>query len=305
MSDPALTSRPYAGEADLRRMQDLLVRGHAITTMRAGDLAWLARETSHRQLTLEIRLWETADGDLVGWAYVREGGGFNVFIAPGHADDGLVNELLSAVDEIDRLAVAAGDPPVDRDTYGVDPVRSPEDAAIAAGLERAGFRVEENDVGVTMRTLDDLPEPRLPDGYRLDWVRSPELLLGRVEAHRLAFAPSELTRRRYERVQRSPTYRPELDRLVVTDAGEVVAFCTAWLDEVNAAGHLEPVGSAPAHQRRGLASAVCLDALHALRAAGARTAQVAYGSGGGLAMYRSIGFEPFGNELVFMRPARR
>jgi predicted N-acetyltransferase YhbS len=88
-------------------------------------------------------------------------------------------------------------------------------------------------------------------------------VLGRVEAQRAAFAPSDFLLERYERVRRTWPYRATLDRIVLTDDDQVVAFCTAWLDEQNAAGLLEPVGTDPAHQRRGLARAVCLDALHA------------------------------------------
>ena len=301
MSAAGLRSRPYAGAPDLRRMEERLARAYAFTSMRVGDLAWLSRSQTHRQLALDIRLWEDASGQVAAWTYFRNGG-FTVFLAPGTADDSLVDELLGVIDDAARSGVAAGDPPVALDTYGIDPARSAEDRALAAGLERAGFQVDHDaESGVTRRSLDDVPAPSLPDGYHLDFVRTHDLLLGRVEAHRLAFAPSELTAKTYERLQQAWSYRPELDRVVVTDAGEVVAFCTAWLDETNAAGLLEPVGTVPAHQRRGLGSAVCLDALVALRAAGARVAQVAYGSGAGLATYRSIGFEPIGNELVFVR----
>ena len=301
MSAAGLRSRPYAGAPDLRQMEEGLAHAYTSTSLRVGDLAWLSRATTHRQLALDIRLWEDAAGKVAAWTFFRNGG-FNAFLAPGMADDSLVDEMLAVIDEAARSGVAAGDPPVALDTYAIDPARSAEDRALAAGLERAGFQVDRRrrvrgDGEVPRRR----PPPSVPDGYHLDWVRTRDLLLGRVEAHRLAFAPSELTAKTYERLQRAWSYRPELDRVAVTDAGEVVAFCTAWLDESNAAGLLEPVGTAPAHQRRGLASAVCIDALIALRAAGARIAQVAYGSGAGLATYRSIGFEPVGNELVFVR----
>jgi ribosomal protein S18 acetylase RimI-like enzyme len=121
-------------------------------------------------------------------------------------------------------------------------------------------------------------------------VDTPERIVGRVEAHRVAFAPSELSRKMYERVRRTWPYRQELDCIVETDAGEVVAFCTAWIDEKNAAGLLEPVGTLPDHQRRGLASAVCRAALIALRDAGAHTAQVAFTTPQARALYESIGF---------------
>src|SRR5439155_22625088 len=94
-------------------------------------------------------------------------------------------------------------------------------------------------------------------------------------------------------------YRPKLDRIALTDDGEVVAFCTAWLDEENAAGLLEPVGTVSDHRRKGLAAAVCLDALHALRAAGARTAQVASETDAAAATYASIGFELAADDVQY------
>ncbi|MGH2550933.1 MAG: GNAT family N-acetyltransferase, partial [Thermomicrobiales bacterium] len=138
--------------------------------------------------------------------------------------------------------------------------------------------------------LDALDAPTLPPGYRLAIVDTPERLIGRVEAHRVAFGPSELTRRQYERVQRTWPYRRELDQIVETDTGDVVAFCTTWIDEENAAGLLEPVGALPSHQRRGLATAACRAGLIALRAAGARTAQVACSTLQARALYESLGF---------------
>jgi hypothetical protein len=152
--------------------------------------------------------------------------------------------------------------------------------------------------GVLTRALDDIPEPMLPSGYRLCWFETTSQILGRVEAQRAAFPPSDFLVERYARVRRTWPYRAELDRVVLTDNDEVVAFCTAWLDAENAAGLFEPVGTHPAHQRRGLARAVCLDAL---RAAGARTAQVGFGSEAGEAAYCSLGFALTATDLVYRR----
>jgi ribosomal protein S18 acetylase RimI-like enzyme len=128
------------------------------------------------------------------------------------------------------------------------------------------------------RVVDHVDAPTVPAGYRLCGVGD-DLVDGRVEAQRAAFTPSTLTTQRYERVRRTHPYRPDLDRVAITDGGEVAAFCTAWLDERMHSGLLEPVGTHPAHQRRGLGTACCLDALGALHAAGATTAQVSCESG--------------------------
>jgi ribosomal protein S18 acetylase RimI-like enzyme len=128
----------------------------------------------------------------------------------------------------------------------------------------------------------------------------------RSAAHRSAFSPSRFTDRVYETVRQEAPWRADLDCVVVDPAGEVAAFALAWLDEPNRVGELEPVGVRAADQRRGLGRAVCLHALHRLRAAGAVTALV--GSRGDedypgpRALYESIGFREAWRHLPFTRP---
>ena len=300
-------ARAYAGAADLRRLEESLAHAYTSTSLRVGDLSWLSRDHTHRELALDIRLWEDATGQLIAWTYFRSNGEFNVFIVPGtgHAEDAaLADALLGTIEDAARTSVAAGDPPVTLMTYAIDAGRSAEERTLAAALDRFGYQPDpsETSAGVLARSLDDLPAVSLPPGYHSGWVSTPALVTGRVEAHRAAFAPSDLSVKRYERVQRTWAYRAELDRVVVvTDSGEVVAFCTAWFDEHNAAGLLEPVGTHPAHQQRGLGRAVCLDALHALRASGARRAQVAYATPAAFATYTSAGFQPVPGERVFAK----
>jgi ribosomal protein S18 acetylase RimI-like enzyme len=287
-------------------MEELLAHAYGSTSLRVGDLSWLSRDHTHRELALDIRLWEDASGRMVAWAYFRPKGEFNVFVAPdsGYADNPMLfDALLEFIETAQHHAVAAGDPPVTLTTYGIDVARSPLDRSLAAALERRGFTVDASPSSDTVAGLIDvLPDGALPDGYHFDWVRTPELLIGRVEAHRAAFAPSDLSLKRYQRVQRTWAYRPNLDRVVVTNDGEVVAFCTAWFDEHNKAGLLEPVGTQPAHQRRGLAHAVCIDACRALRDAGATRAQVGFASEAGFATYTSIGFQKLGLERTYSKP---
>jgi ribosomal protein S18 acetylase RimI-like enzyme len=302
-----LTDRAYAGVADLRRIEELLARGYASTSLRVGDISWMSRDHTHRELALDIRVWEAVSNptNLVAFAYFRSNGEFNVFVAPDsrHSNDApLCDELLGFIDSAWRTSAAAGDPPVELTTYAIDPSRSIVDSSLAAALERAGFKCDDSgSAGALVRSLDDLEEPLLPAGYHFDWVRTPELMAGRVEAHRAAFAPSDLSIKRYARVQQTWAYRTELDRLLVSDSDEVVAFCTAWLDEHNAAGLLEPVGTHPAHQRLGLARAVCLDACRELRKLGATRAQVGYSTAPALATYTSAGFSAEAHEVTYSK----
>ena len=295
-----LTVRPYRGPNDLRNMQSLLSAACAQTDIRVGDLAWLSRVHTHRELGLDIRLWEQ-DDTLAGWSFFRANGGFTIFAAPDLVTDTLIDDMLATVEGMAREAIAAGDELSSLHTYGIVPGRSPLDDALAQGLERNGFTGEKDGGGVLIRDLDSLDEPSLPSGYRLATVDTPERITGRVETHRLAFAPSDLTNRMYERVRNRWPYRQELDQIAETGTGDVVAFCTAWIDEENATGLLEPVGTHPEHLRRGLASAVCQAALIALRESGARTAQVAFTTPQARKLYESLGFNLVDDEYTFTK----
>src|SRR5882672_11666605 len=72
------SGRPYAGAADLRRMEAGLARAYRSTSLRVGDLSWLSRESTHRELSLDIRLWDDDAGQLIAWTYFRANGEFNV-----------------------------------------------------------------------------------------------------------------------------------------------------------------------------------------------------------------------------------
>ena len=81
-----MNSRPYSGAADLRLMQELLIRGHDSTHTRIGDLAWRARYHTHYELSHEIQLWFVAEA-LLGWTWLRTRGGLDLETAPEHRDD--------------------------------------------------------------------------------------------------------------------------------------------------------------------------------------------------------------------------
>ncbi|WP_414636129.1 GNAT family N-acetyltransferase [Amycolatopsis sp.] len=119
------------------------------------------------------------------------------------------------------------------------------------------------------RPLTDLPQPALPAGYRARPIRSEEDLPGRVAVHRAAWHPSRVTTGSYRDVMAAWPCRADLDWVVKTPDGSLVANCLIWLDERNRVGELEPVGTDPRFRRKGLSRAVCLAALHALRATGA------------------------------------
>jgi ribosomal protein S18 acetylase RimI-like enzyme len=67
--------------------------------------------------------------------------------------------------------------------------------------------------------------------------------------------------------------------------------------------HLEPVGTDPRFRRQGLGRAVCLAAMHALRAAGADRAVVyptfGHGHPGAIPLYADLGFRPYARSVSY------
>ncbi|CAM3841908.1 GNAT family N-acetyltransferase [Nocardioides zeicaulis] len=144
--------------------------------------------------------------------------------------------------------------------------------------------------------LADLPQVVLPEGYAVRAVRPGEHER-RAAVHRAAWsATSRVTGTAYERLMRTPPYRPETDHVVVAPDGEWVASCCVWLDEATGVALVEPVGCVPEHRGRGLAAAASVSALAAARDLGATEGLVCPRGDDDYSVparvYRRIGFVP-------------
>jgi GNAT superfamily N-acetyltransferase len=164
------------------------------------------------------------------------------------------------------------------------------------------------------RSLSDLPSVVLPSGFTVRPVRRDEGE-ARAAVHRDAWSllpvgdglpvASNFDHATYARVAASPRYRHDLDLVVEADDGELVATCTGWLDPQSSSAELEPVGTSPAHRRLGLASAVCIAAMHSLAALGADAVTVHPRGDAGYpaarAVYEQIGFVAVGRTMAYWR----
>jgi mycothiol synthase len=132
--------------------------------------------------------------------------------------------------------------------------------------------------GYSVRALDD--ETELPARSWLSWK---------------VFHPDEPEEKHqgwewYKNVQRIPIYCRDLDIVAVAPDGELAAFCTVWYDDVTCTAVFEPVGTNPAHQKRGLGKAVMSEGLRRAQGLGATLATVSSYSSGAHALYESMGF---------------
>jgi predicted N-acetyltransferase YhbS len=166
------------------------------------------------------------------------------------------------------------------------------DEALRAVVRRRGYQKDAESFDWDSEfVIEDLPEPRLSEGYLIRSMARENNIELRREVFGRAFNhpdpadwPSAFT---YQELQRAPDYRKDLDLYVLSPEGRYVAFCIVWYDEVNRLGSLEPVAAHPDHRRLGLGREVVLEGIRRAAALGANKVCV----GSGQRFYEAIGFQ--------------
>lgn len=142
----------------------------------------------------------------------------------------------------------------------------------------------------------------LPEGFtfkRGDEVTFQEK--GNAHAKAFGYYDETLYRERsplaYQAVAETPDYRPDLDLYAISPEDEIAAFATMWYDHQNRIGILEPVGTIPQYQRRGLSRAIIFQLINQVRQEGGIRVYV----GAGLEFYQRIGFRDIDNYGVWKK----
>jgi mycothiol synthase len=263
---------PYA-PGDLPAVTELLLAcreaGRAELYPSAAELRLIV-PADPEEAAANARVWRVASGEPAAFAlFDPHWRSLTFFVGP----DVAVHDAASAV--LDWGMDAATAKPT---TSGVVALRvRPRDAdrEVITLLEERGFTQE--DWG-TLRYARDLrepiPEPRLPDGYAIRHLSGEAELDAYCAMHRDAFGTAYMTAERRLPLLRDPGYDAELDLVAVAPDGELAAFVYCSVDaEENerlalAQGWTDPVGTRPAHRRRGLSTALVLEGFRRLRARG-------------------------------------
>lgn len=259
--------RPFGGPRDLLEMQQLASRAWP-RGLHPGGLAWSA---AIGQLATQLVVAE--ESGLVGW------GGLNhpdpSMVQADPSSPGAAPVLLAWLLEVSRGAGVSLE-------VGDDDIQL-QAAATAAGLSPVG----DGGAILSLRRSVSGAVPALPPGYSIRSVEPGEEEQ-RVEAHRAAWLPAELpwapeyrpavdpeARSRflpehYHEVQRLWLYQRDLDLVVIAPDGSMAACCIGWFDQGSGWAEIEPLGVVPAHRRRGLAGALCLEVGARVAKAGGR-----------------------------------
>lgn len=293
-----LVSRPLGPEDDFWRMREFLrelflLNGRLARTWHISRL-----EIAHAQccaagadvpMERAFYLWEAA-GQIAA-LLLSEGrrGQAHLAVHPAFRTAELEEEMLGVAqeqlfrirEEAHRLVVWAPADDLQR-----------QDILARRGYAKLGEHTEFQ----WRRDLDSpIPDQPAPAGYTLRSLGDGLEVLERCYAAGLAFQPQDVKiavdyrddPAWYRDIQSAPLYRRDLDLVAVAPDGSIAAFCTVWFDDVTRTGGYEPVGTVPAHQRRGLANALMTEGLRRLRRMGAVRAFVSGFDDAANALYRT------------------
>jgi ribosomal protein S18 acetylase RimI-like enzyme len=238
------------------------------------------------QLEQDVYLWETEKGEIASVLNREEAGSAYLQVHPRHRTPELEEEMIALAE--DRLAVRREDKRV------LAVWTDAQDSLRLDILKRRGYTRGKWAESQWRRDLDapirDVP---LSPGYTVRALGKVDELPARSWASWKAFHPNAPDDDYegwdwYLNIQRCPLYRRDLDIVAVAPEGEIVAFATVWYDDVTRSAYFEPVGTVPAHQRRGLARAILSEGLRRLQRLGATRAFVGGYEPGPNALYSSV-----------------
>ena len=254
------------------------------------------------QFNLEaaIFLWESGDGQIVALLNPDGPGEAFLNVHPNQISPELEVEMMSLAETHFAVTQADGSQRLC--------IWSPEEYAMRRNiLKRRGYICEETTEAQRRRSMSEpIESAPLADGYTLRALGDESELPARSWLSWKAFHPDEPDDRYqgwewYRNVQRAPLYRRDLDLVVVAPDGELAAFGTIWFDDIARTASFEPVGTHPAHQRRGLGKALLTEGLRRAARLGATLATVNSYSKAAGALYASVGFTGFDTNEAWVK----
>ncbi len=292
-----LSLRSYKNEDDFRRIRDFLRHVFLLNDRRM--FSWpVARLDYWRwhgihnlgdgELERDVFLWEAADGQIAA-VLNREGTGHAFLqVHPAFKSAELEEKMIVMAEEHLSAPTLTGGRVVKIWTDSADTQRIDI-------LKRRGYTHRaEWDEHQWYRDLKlPIPEQPVSDGYIIRQIGENSELPSRSWASWRAFHPDEPDDkydgwRWYLNIQAAPLYRPDLDLVAIAPSGGVAAFTTIWYDEPTGCGMFEPVGTAPEHQRKGLARSLMCEGMRRLKQLGATQCMVSGGSVPANGLYNAL-----------------
>ena len=149
-----------------------------------------------------------------------------------------------------------------------------------------------------VRRLDvPLDRPLIPQGFKIRHLSGPDEIEAYVALVNSAI-PKATSAETHQKWIETPEYIPELDLIAIAHDGTFAAFCQSYYDPLELErstrreGWTDPIGTAPAYRKKGLARAIVLEALWRLKSRGIEDAVLGVAGSNKVAqkLYESIGY---------------
>ncbi|MEG4942932.1 GNAT family N-acetyltransferase [Microcoleus sp. F4-D5] len=314
-----LSARCYAGDRDLDAIAHLINTCESVDRLDEGtSISELQQEFNAPSLDVarDIRLWEDAEGKLIGFAQlsVSEPGevidGWLWFRVHPDARGGDVEAAAIAWGEVRMREVSAmRGARVKLRTYA-----RAEDCDRISVLANCGFKADRYFYRMARSLSEPIPEPQFPEGFLLRQFPGEQDAAAWVEMFNQSFIDHwnhhDLTVDKFKHELAKPDYRNDLDLIAVADDGTFVSFCYCEISvqECDRTGRNEGwiacLGTRRGFRKRGLGRAMLLAGLHRLKAVGVATAILgvdAENSSGALHLYESAGFHNIRDSISYVK----
>ena len=318
--------RPYAGEADLEAIANLINACEAVDRIDSGtSVPELRQEFDEPSLdkARDLRLWEDTNGRLIGFGqmWIPQSGevidGFVGFRVHPTARGGDLERQIVAWAQ-GRLREVALERSVQVKLRSGSRADKTDRIAI---LESCGFAADRYFFSMARclrraaPTLTErIPEPQFPAGFTLRQVQSEQDAEAWVEMFNQSFIDHwnhhDLTVESYKHWRTDPDYRPELDLIAVAPDGTFAAFCYCHINpEDNKRngrneGWIGVLGTRRGFRNQGLGRAMLLAGMQRLKAAGVDTARLAVDAdnpNGAGRLYESVGFRKLYTWIMYVK----
>lgn len=304
-----IVPRIYRDASDLQKMCALLQAGCADPTTNAyyphpGDLNWWLFYWLDAQNPWQyIYLWDAPvhPERLLGWGLVFPWGAFDVFVQPELCDSAWAADV--------NIWMEAKSAQMAREQGHTHLLRmnvAETDKHLREHLRGRGFQhIPEDMLAMRLSLGPELPLPVLPNGYVVRPVEETHAL-SRAAAQHAAFRsvkPLIDYSQTYSHFMASPGYPKGCDFAVIAPDGRAAAFCIVWPDPLSGIGQIEPVGTHPDFQRKGLGRAVMLAGMRHLQSLGMSSARICVLADNPAAfkLYQNVGFRAVNKLLLHQK----
>jgi mycothiol synthase len=314
-----LSARCYRGESDLTAIADLINTCEEVDRLDEGtSISELQQKFNKPSLdkARDIRLWEDANGKLIGFAQLG-------IVEPGEVIDGRLSFRVhpdARGGDVEAVAIAWGEVRMrEVSVMRSSPVKlrssvRAEDGDRISVLASCGFKADRYFFRMARSLWEPIPEPQFPQGFALIEFPGEQDATAWVEMFNQSFIDDwnhhDLTVDRFKYNLAKPDYRNDLNLIAVAGDGTFVAFCYCHISQKENdrtgrnEGWIAYLGTRRGFRKIGLGRAMLLAGLHRLKAAGVATAILgvdAENSSGALRLYESAGFHNIRNSMSYVK----